>query len=73
MASMPNQLELQRRAGQHLLGPLEDAMSLARRYREVDAFQDYIAQRTRLVIPALALIGPAPVRRWRGCCSLPWR
>ena len=29
MASIPNQAELQRQAGQHLLGPLEDAISLA--------------------------------------------
>ena len=57
MASIPDQAELQRRAGQHLLAPLEDAMSLARRYHEVDAFQDYIGQRARLVIPALVLIG----------------
>ena len=57
MASIPNQLPLQRQAGQHLLGPFEDAMSLLRRYREVEAFQDYIGRRARLVIPVLVLIG----------------
>ena len=57
MASIPNQAELQRQAGQHLLGPLEDAISLARRYRDVDAFHDYISDRARLVIPVLVLIG----------------
>ena len=49
--------ELRRLVGQQLLGPLEDAMSLARRYREVDAFQNYIGERAHLVIPALVLIG----------------
>ena len=49
--------ELQRRVGQQLLGPLEDAMALASRYRDVDAFRDYIGQRAHLVIPALVLIG----------------
>jgi len=57
MASIPNQAELQRQAGQHLLGPLEDAIALARRYRDVDAFHDYVSERARLVIPVLALIG----------------
>jgi len=61
MAGIPDQAELQRRAGQLLLGPLEDAMSLARRYREVEAFRDYLGRRARLVIPSLVVIGVAAV------------
>jgi Mg2+/citrate symporter len=57
MGGIPDQVEMQRRVGQQLLGPFEDAISLAHRYREVDAFHDYIGERARLVIPALALIG----------------
>ncbi|HEX5091552.1 MAG TPA: hypothetical protein VFV84_02560 [Burkholderiales bacterium] len=56
MAGIPDQAELQRRVGQQLLGPLEDAMAIARRYREVDAFHDYVGRRARLVIPCLALL-----------------
>ena len=68
MWEIPDKAELQRGVGQQLLGPLEDAMSLASRYRDVDAFRDYIGQRAHLVIPALVLIvvtafacGMAPV------------
>ncbi|HUJ85847.1 MAG TPA: hypothetical protein VLX30_03235 [Burkholderiales bacterium] len=57
MRDVLDRAELERRAAQHMLGPLEDALSLARRYREVDAFHDYIGRRARLVIPVLALIG----------------
>lgn len=57
MWEIPDQAQLQERLGEQLLGPLEDALSLARRYREVDAFHDYVAARARLVIPVLALIG----------------
>ena len=57
MRGMLDQAEVQRRVGQQLLGPIEDAIALARRYRDVDAFHDYIGQRARLVIPVLALIG----------------
>lgn len=56
MRDILDQAELQRRAGQHLLGPVEDAISLARRYRDVDAFHDYVGERARLVTPVLALI-----------------
>lgn len=56
MAGIPNQVDIQRQAGLHLLGPLEDAIALARRYRDVDAFHDYIGERARLVLPVLALI-----------------
>lgn len=61
MRNMTDHAELQRRVGQHLLGPLGDAMWLARRYRDVDAFHDYIGHRVRLVIPALVLIVVAGV------------
>jgi len=54
--------------GQQLLGPLDDAAGLLRRYRELDAFRDYLEPRMRLVIPACLLIlvtalacGAAPV------------
>ncbi len=57
MWEIPDQAELQRRVGQRLLGPLEDALALARRYREVDSFHDYVVRRALLVIPVLALIG----------------
>lgn len=57
MRDILDQAELQRQIGQQLLGPLEDAISLARRYRDVDAFHDYISDRARLVIPVLVLIG----------------
>jgi len=77
MASIPNQAELQRQAGRHLLGPLEDALSLARRYRDVDAFHDYVGERGRLVLPVLALIlvtavacGLAPVMALVGTSAL---
>ena len=68
---------MQRQAGQYLLGPLEDAVALARRYRDVDAFHDYISERGRLVLPVLALIGVtaiacglAPVMALVGTSSL---
>lgn len=42
--------------GQQLLGPLDDAAGLMRRYRELDAFRDYLAARLRLVVPAFLLV-----------------
>jgi len=48
--------ELQRQVARQLLGPLEDAMALVGRYREVDEFRDYLGRRAHLVIPALLLI-----------------
>ena len=56
MWEIPDQAEMQRWVGQQLLGPIEDALSLARRYREVSAFQDYVGRRARMVIPVLVLI-----------------
>lgn len=77
MRDILDQAELQRRAGQHFLGPLEDAIALARRYRDVDAFHDYIGERGRLVMPVLALIlvtavacGLAPVMALVGTSAL---
>ncbi len=61
MAGMPDQAKLQALLGQQLLGPLDDAMGIARRYRDVDAFHDYVVGRARLVIPALVLIGVVAV------------
>lgn len=57
MRAIPSQVELQRWVGQQLLAPFEDAVSLARRYRRVATFYDYIDHRANLVIPALVLIG----------------
>ena len=56
MEGIPDRARLQQLLAQQLLGPLDDAMALARRYREVDAFHDYVQDRARLVIPALLLI-----------------
>ncbi|HJS38452.1 MAG TPA: hypothetical protein VJ789_10030, partial [Burkholderiales bacterium] len=61
MAGIPGQANLQQWLGQQLLGPLDDALALARRYREVDAFHDYVVDRARLVIPAVVLIAVAGV------------
>ncbi len=61
MAGIPDQAELQRRLGQQILGPLDEAVALARRYRDVQAFHDYVGRRARLVVPALVLIGVAAV------------
>ena len=47
--------------GDRSLGPREGEIPLPRRYRDVDAFHDYIGQRARLVIPALVLIGVTAV------------
>jgi hypothetical protein len=61
MAGIPWQATLQQKLGQQLLVPLDDAMGLARRYREVDAFRDYVTARVRLVVPACVLIGVAAI------------
>jgi hypothetical protein len=50
------QVSVQQRLGQQLLGPLDDAAGLARRYRDLDAFRDYLGERARLVLPACLLI-----------------
>lgn len=57
MRAILRQTVLERWVGQQLLDPIENAKSLARRYRRVDAFYDYIDHRANLVIPALVLIG----------------
>lgn len=57
MAGIPWQSTLQHKLGQQLLVPVDEAMGLARRYRELDAFRDYVAARARLVVPACVLIG----------------
>jgi hypothetical protein len=61
MWEIPDQMELQNRVGRQLLGPFEDALSLVRRYREVEVFHNYVDERARLVIPALVLIGATAV------------
>lgn len=56
MASTHPQDSLPQRLGQQLLGPLEDALGLVRRYRELEPFQDYLGANLRLVAPACVLI-----------------
>lgn len=56
MATSPSQGSVQQKLGQLFLGPLDDAVGLARRYRDVDAFRDYVGSRLRLVAPAGLLI-----------------
>jgi hypothetical protein len=61
MATSRPQDSLPQRLGQQLLGPLEDALGLVRRYRELDSFQDYVRTNLRLVAPAGLLIVVAAV------------
>jgi hypothetical protein len=56
MASTQPQDSLPQRLGQQLLSPLEDALGLVRRYRELDSFQEYISANVRLVVPSALLI-----------------
>lgn len=61
MAGTQSQVSVPQRLGQMFLGPVDDAVGLARRYREVDAFRDYLAARLRLVAPATVLIVVAAI------------
>lgn len=56
MASTQPRDSLPQRLGQQLLSPLEDALGLVRRYRELDSFQDYVRANLRLIAPAGLLI-----------------
>lgn len=56
MASTQPQATVQQRLGQQLLGPLEDAVGLARRFRELQALRNYVGERLPLVVPACLLI-----------------
>lgn len=56
MATTQSQVSVPQWLGRQLLGPLDDAAGLVRRYRELDAFRDYLAARLRLVAPALVLV-----------------
>jgi len=56
MATTELQDSLQQRLGQQLLGPLQEALELVHRYRDVDGFRDYVNARLPLVIPACLLI-----------------
>jgi len=56
MATTQPHDSLPQRLGQHLLSPLEDALGLARRYRELDSLRDYVGANLRLVAPAGLLI-----------------
>lgn len=57
MATTQSPLSVPQWLGQQLLGPLDDAVGLARRYRDLDAFRDYLGARARLVLPAALLLG----------------
>jgi hypothetical protein len=61
MATTQPHDSLPQRLGQQLLSPLEDALGLVRRYRELDSFQDYIGANLRLVAPAGVLIVVAAI------------
>lgn len=61
MASNQPEDSLPQRLGQQLLSPLEDALGLVRRYRELDSFQEYIGANVRLVVPAGVLIAVAAI------------
>jgi hypothetical protein len=56
MATSQRANALQQRIVQQLLGPIDDGLQLARRYRELDGLRDYVGARLRLVIPAGLLI-----------------
>jgi hypothetical protein len=56
MATTQPQVSVPQWLGQQLLGPLDDAAGLVRRYQELDAFRDYLVARLRLVVPACVLI-----------------
>ncbi len=56
MATTQPQVSVPQWLGQQLSGPLDDAAGLIRRYRELDAFRDYLAPRLRLVAPAFVLV-----------------
>ncbi|MEO8717942.1 MAG: hypothetical protein ABI423_06940 [Burkholderiales bacterium] len=56
MATTQPQDSVSRWLSRQLLGPLDDAAALVRRYRELDAFRDYLEPRLRLVLPALLLV-----------------
>lgn len=56
MAMSQPQVSVPQWLGQQLFGPLDDAAGLVRRYRELDAFRDYLAARLRLVAPAFLLV-----------------
>jgi hypothetical protein len=56
MATTQSPLSVPQWLGQQLLGPLDDAVGLARRYRDLDAFRDYLGARARLVLPGALLL-----------------
>jgi len=56
MATSQSQVSVPQWLGQQLLGPMDDAAGLLRRYRELDAFRDYLVARLRLVVPACVLV-----------------
>lgn len=56
MAITQPQESPQQKIGRLLLGPLDDALELARRYRGLDMLQEHVGTRLRLVIPASLLL-----------------
>ncbi len=56
MATTESQFSLPQRLGQQFLGPLEEGVELARRYRDVDGLHDYVGARLPRLIPVCVLI-----------------
>jgi len=56
MATTQPNASLPQRLGQQFLGPIDDALGLARRYRELEALQQYVGANLRLVVPAGLLL-----------------
>jgi hypothetical protein len=61
MAMTQPQFSVPQWLGQQFFGPLDDAAGLVRRYRELDAFRDYLADRLQLVVPVFLLVVVAAV------------
>ena len=61
MANAGPEISPQEKIGRQLLGPLDDALGLVRRYRQTEDFQDYVGARLALVIPAGLLLAVAAI------------
>lgn len=56
MATINPQSSAQQLLQEQLLQPIEDAVKMARRYRDVDGLREYVSERLQLVIPACVLV-----------------
>lgn len=59
MAGIGSRDSAARWLGRELLGPLDDALGLARRYRDLEAFRNYVSERLTLVLPACLMLAIA--------------